>query len=270
MGENVSGRLKVLSILLLAVAGIAVAAQLWRAAPDPQVRAEEAQIFNADDAQWFGEEPLLLQSVRLLAVDEHAGRWRARLTVAGQERFVDAGKLLQPPCLYLAEVLEEAVLLNSCGAYRLVSLAAGGGEFQYRNVGQRDVWLERERRIVDLRADKAVSRLLGEYLQRLYSAPLSLRGTVELERRNNKDGSPHYYLYPGSDKRLFSLLPLRGGDRLHAVNGVSLAAAEALTELYESLDEVGDVTLTIEREAGEVLVLLLSAPAMATGRLAAD
>ncbi len=255
-----SGRVKrVSAVLLAAVTALGILAlQHVMVRPDPQAIAEEALIFNADDAQWFGEEPAFAQSISLRRIINERGERLAELVVDAQERLVGAGQLLLPPCLRLAEVLEGAVLLNNCGAYRLLSVSAE--HFQYRAASLRSVFIAPLSGSLDLRDNAAASALLAEYRRRLYSAPLSLRGAVQLERRKVADGSRQYFIYPGSDSRLFSLLPLRAGDRLHAVNGVSLAAAEALTELYEHLDSAVDLTVTLERDGGEIIVVMLSLP----------
>ena len=228
-----------------------------------QAVAEEAQIFNADDAQWFGDEPLVRQPLALLAIEQGDDMSRAKIAVDGLERIVAVGAQLLPPCLRVAEVMADSILLDSCGAYRLLSLPrAGRGDserFEYRSELANYDFAAKSASVVDLREDDRARALIAEYLQRLYESPLSLRGSLDVQRRKTATGRRHYYLYPGDDPRLFSHLPLKGGDRLHAVNGMALAAPDVLNDLYDRLGDSRDVTLTLDRD-GKALVVLLSLP----------
>ena len=204
------------------------------------------------------EEPETLREVAALSVSRDQQGGQAIVVVDGQERFVGVGDVLAAPCLRVAEIMAASVLLDSCGAYQLLSV--GGVGFHYRPFisgnGQPAAGVD----TVDLRGDSRVAALVSEYLERLYTSPLSLRGAVKVERKKSASGEREYYLYPGKDERLFSQLPLRSGDRLHAVNGIALSDSEALTDLYERLDEVEVVTVTLSRERDAMRVLLVSLP----------
>ena len=232
-----------------------------------QAVAEEQQIFNADDAQWFGDDPMVRQSLALLSILPGRDLPRANMAVDGQERIVEVGAQLLPPCLKVAEVMSEAVLLDSCGAFRLLSLqgAPEDERFEYRSELADYDFAARTSSVIDLRNDVQARALIAEYLQRLYESPLSLRGSLDVQRRKTAAGRRHYYLYPGDDPRLFSQLPLKDGDRLHAINGMALAAPEVLNDLYDRLGGSRDITLTLDRN-GEALVVLLSLPSR--GKLA--
>lgn len=235
-----------------------------------QTVAEEQQIFNADDAQWFGDDPVVRQPLELLSILPGDEMPRANMAIDGQERLVEVGTQLLPPCLKVAEVMAESVLLDSCGAFRLLSLRGtqddeGDDRFEYRSELADYDFAARASSVVDLRNDTQVRALIAEYLQRLYESPLSLRGSLDVQRRKTSAGRRHYYLYPGDDPRLFSQLPLKGGDRLHAINGMALAAPDVLNDLYDRLGSSRDITLTLDRD-GEALVVLLSLPSR--GKLA--
>lgn len=222
-----------------------------------QAEVEEAIIFNADDAQWFGDDPVVRQPLVLLSIWTEDDGPRARVSLDGQERVVAAGDAVLPPCLRVADIVDNAILLDSCGAFRLLS--EGGPQFEYHS-GLADYdFAVSASSIVDLRRDERARALIDEYLQRLYESPLSLRGQLDVRRSKTNAGRRQYYLYPGDDPRLFSALPLQGGDRLHAVNGMALAAPNVLNDLYDTLGESPDITLTLERD-GKALVVLLSLP----------
>lgn len=227
-----------------------------------QAVAEEQQIFNADDAQWFGDEPVVRQPLELLAIVPGKDASRAKIAIDGLERIVSAGAQLLPPCLRVAEVMADSILLDSCGAYRLLSLPLAGRDserFEYRSELANYDFAARDSLLIDLREDDDARALIAEYLQRLYESPLSLRGSLDVQRRKTPAGRRHYYLYRGDDPRLFSELPLKEGDRLHAVNGMALAAPDVLNDLYDRLDDSREMTLTLDRD-GRALVVLLSLP----------
>jgi general secretion pathway protein C len=62
-------------------------------------------------------------------------------------------------------------------------------------------------------------------------------------------------LSPGKDQALFATLPLRAGDRVIAINGLTLASGEGLTDIYGVLANIEQLALTLER--GEQCVVLL-------------
>lgn len=233
--------------------------------PPPEALAEEAMIFNAEDAQWFGEEPERRHRVEFAPREGDASPLRASAVIDGAARSVGEGDLLLAPCLRLSKILAGGVLLERCGAYQFLDFAQGS--FEYR-VGSLTRGIAGALSMRDLRDDAAVSALAVEYLERLYDAPLSLRGAVKIERRTSALGEREYYLYPGDDPRLFNQLPLSSGDRLHAVNGVALSEAEALTELYGQLDKVRHVTVTLVGADGGVRVVLVSLPSTVSALLA--
>ncbi|MGB1543900.1 MAG: hypothetical protein ACPHBL_10195 [Spongiibacter marinus] len=268
----VTKRSGILSILLLAViAGVVLAVvQAYSIAPDAEALAEESEIFNADDAQWFGEEPETRRVVVGLAVQHAQGGEQALVAVDGQERFVRSGDTLAAPCLRVAEILDASLLLDSCGAYQLLPIGGSGFHYKPLAIGRPQPAARVE--TVDLRGNNAVTTLVAEYLERLYTSPLSLRGAVKVERKKSDSGEREYYLYPGKDERLFSQLPLRSGDRLHAVNGIALSDSEALSDLYERLDEVEAITITLAQNQQSTKIVLVSLPAtvQAMIRLAAE
>ncbi len=110
--------------------------------------------------------------------------------------------------------------------------------------------------IVDLRQNRDVSKLLGDYRERLFKRPLSLRGVVNIEIRVDPRGERKYYLSPGKDPALFTLLPLQAGDRVVAVNGFNLASSEALTDIYGALGDLNQLALTVARGDQRWVMLL--------------
>lgn len=258
---------KGVAVLALALAVGFGLQQLWQLVtrPAPEALAQEAMIFNAEDAQWFGEEPERRHRVAFAQPNSDVIPAQVAAVIDGVSRSVGEGDLLLAPCLRLAKILAEGVLLERCGAYQFLIFGEGG--FDYR-VGSLSRGIAGPLQMRDLRDDPSASALAAEYLERLYDAPLSLRGTVKVERQTSALGEREYYLYPGEDARLFTQLPLRSGDRLHAVNGIALSEGEALTELYGQLDQVRNITVTLIGQDGEVRVMLVSLPTTVSAVLA--
>ena len=217
---------------------------------------EEAQIFNADFASTFGEDPLPQKRLRLLALgDDDEGRF-AEISIDGQARELRVGAMIAP-CVKVVEILSDAVLIDSCGSYALLGQASTVKASSLDLKASLDGGLSTlVPTIVDLRESAKVTKLLGDYRQRLYTRPLSLRSAVKVDVRVDSVGERRYYLSPGKDEALFSTLPMQAGDRVVAVNGYSLASSEALTDIYAGIADLSQLALTLERD-GQYQVLLL-------------
>ncbi|HET6630139.1 MAG TPA: type II secretion system protein GspC [Woeseiaceae bacterium] len=66
-----------------------------------------------------------------------------------------------------------------------------------------------------------------------------------------------YRVYPGRDRKQFAALGLRPGDLIKSVNGASLTDPQQAMEIFQSLGEADQVTVTVERN-GQPQVLTLS------------
>ena len=65
-----------------------------------------------------------------------------------------------------------------------------------------------------------------------------------------------YRVYPGRDRRLFAALGLRPGDLIKDVDGAALTNPQQATEIFQSLGDKDQVSVTVERNGQpEVLVL---------------
>ncbi|MDF1690942.1 MAG: hypothetical protein P1U47_01100 [Zhongshania sp.] len=237
--------------------GALLALMAWQS-PARNAVNEEALIFNAENADLFGEYPYIESTLSLqtLAVDE-GGRY-AFVYVDGVRLQVRAAEQLLPPCVRLSELFADAVLIDNCGSYALLSLAdaaVGNNEINVRPSSDAEIGVGSPA-IIDLRQNPAVVALLGDYRHRLYTRPLSLRGRIKLEVQTDVTGGRRYYLAVGEDKVLFNLLALQAGDRVKAVNGVALSAVEALTDIYADLSERNQLALTLERDGRDRVLLL--------------
>lgn len=238
------------------------AALLFVAAHFPGMHAasEEARIFNAENADLFGEDPYFYTqlSLREIAVDT-IGDY-AVVNIDGDERLLRAGDLLAAPCLAVSRILHDAVLLNHCGSYALLWLrepkdSASRMKLQVLNAGAAKPAPLDKSHIVDLRGNSRVQPLVSDYRGRLYDRPLSLLGAIKVDVVISDQGR-EYYVSPGKDKLIFSALGLAPGDRVRAIDGVNLSGDVALTDIYEHLDEAMHLVLTIERNQQDWVVLL--------------
>jgi general secretion pathway protein C len=217
---------------------------------------EEALIFNADYASSFGEDPQPKKRLQLLSIGHDEQGKFAKVKVDGRAQHLRTGISITS-CLAVVEVLDDAVLIDNCGSYALLSQASDTMESGLDlkadiNSGVSII----APTIVDLRDNSRVSTLLGDYRDRLYTRPLSLRRAVNVDVRVDSVGERGYYLSPGKDKALFSVLPMQSGDRVVAVNGFSLADGEALTDIYAGIADLSQLALTLERD-GQYQVLLV-------------
>jgi general secretion pathway protein C len=256
-------RLEEIGVLLkwlqaLSVGGITaiLLVMLNTLSPASDAASEEEIIFNADNASTFGEDPQPRRKLQLLALGSDEGGAFAQLSVDGEVQQWRAGDTILG-CVMLAKILEDSVLINNCGGYALLAprLTSTGGSFAL-NAEQYEASNLAEPHIVDLRSNLAVRRLIADYRQRLYQRPLSLRGVVDVDVRVDPLGERRYYLSPGKDQALFATLPLRAGDRVIAINGLTLASGEGLTDIYGVLANIEQLALTLERGEQRVVLLL--------------
>lgn len=240
----------------LALAGIlAVSASLPADRNAAEAAREEAMLFEDDNAQWFGEEPEIGTHLVLQGIERaETGEW-ATLSRDGSELRLAAGEQVVAPCLRLAAIYEDSVLLDDCSAYRLLSLSADADSYetQVPRAGQTPTALPD---VIDYRNNDSAMALVRDYRDRLYGRPLSLRGRVEVDVREDAAGNRAYYIYPGDDKRLFGVLPLRQGDKITAVNGIRLSERQALTSLYEDLAQARHLAVTLQRGDKDMVLLL--------------
>jgi general secretion pathway protein C len=242
-------------------ASVTVIALISVASQFPGMRAafEEARIFNAENADLFGEDPYFYTQLKLKKVDTSGNGDYAVISVDGVEQQFHAGDVLAPPCLSLSLVLKDAVLLDHCGSYAFLSLresVASVAAMKLRVLSARvgDL-VEREPNIVDLRGNVDVRRLVSDYRHRLYDRPLSLLGAIKVDVVSGEQGR-EYYISPGRDKLIFPALALEPNDRIRALNGVDLSGGQSLTEVYERLDDVSHMAITIERNRQDWVVMV--------------
>jgi general secretion pathway protein C len=219
---------------------------------------EEAIIFNADNASTFGEESDFLTRLHLDVIERGGQGARASLQVDGVSQHVRLGEVILPPCLRLGPILTDGVLIDHCGSYAILTLARQGPASAAMNfvLAESGSKVFQPPRVVDLRADLQLRARINDYRQRLYKRPLSLLGAVSIDVRVGEDKSKAYYLSPGRDKLLFEGLGLQAGDRIRAVNGINLANAEALTDIYEDLLGANYLAVTLERSHRDLVILL--------------
>jgi general secretion pathway protein C len=227
--------------------------------PAMQAASEEARIFNAENADLFGEDPYFYTELKLKKIDTSGNDDYAMINVDGVERQARAGDLLMPPCLSLNRILKDAVLLDHCGSYAffwlresVVSVAVMKLRVLTARVGD---LVGQEPYIIDLRGNVDVRRLVSDYRRRLYDRPLSLLGAINVDVVSG-DAGREYYISPGRDNLIFPTLSLEPGDRIRALNGVDLSGGQSLTEVYERLDDISYMAITLERNREDWVVMV--------------
>ncbi len=212
---------------------------------------ETDDAFFADDADFTFMDDTAGQDAiapQLLGIDEHGEQPRARIREGRQLAVFDAGDVLPQSQARVTAILDNAVLINSDGAYHLLCCVQPSGQKREAVVPGTT--------LVDLRRNREVTQVARAYHSRLYINPLSLMGRVKVVQATIS-GRLAYKVYPGTDKRAFALFGLRPGDELIGVNGVALASGKAVPVLYEQLAAASHIALTVQR-GGEMLVVLLS------------
>lgn len=264
---------RVLTRLAAAVtsAGLTAVAVWWlhgNAVLNPPTLAErqEARIFNADDAQFFGEQPAFNIEFALRARGEDGDGPYADIAVDGDPRRLRIGETVYPPCVRLSALPDSAALIDICGSYHLLWRRSEEGQSADAMPAAARLSVDPARlsgiegddgaEVLDYRQDPSATTLLRDYRERLYRRPLSLRGKVDIQVGEQTDGRRAYYLWPGDDASVFDQLPLEGGDQIVAVNGIALSSAQSLTELYQRLDEAKHLTVTLRRDDRDLVVLL--------------
>lgn len=223
--------------------------------PLSQAELEEARIFNADNAEWFGEDPEVGVSVALLALGEDGEGGIATLEVNGRPETARVGETLLPPCVSVAAMLEDGVLLDLCGGYDLLKLSIGAKVLTLpSDLAAPD--RVRPPSIVDLRDNASLRALVRDYRSRLFNKPLSLIGQIEVDIKQGENGQRRFFVFPGKDRRLFSELPLQAGDQVLAVNGTPLSARESISDIYQNLDDAQQLTVTLVRNQQDLVLLL--------------
>jgi general secretion pathway protein C len=227
--------------------------------PVTQAASEEARIFNAENADLFGEDPYFYTELKLKKIDTSGNDDYATINVDGVDQQAHPGDLLMSPCLSLSRILKDAVLLDHCGSYAFLWLresVASVAAIKLRVLTARvGGVVEQEPHIIDLRGNVDVQRLVSDYRHRLYDRPLSLLGAINVEVVSGDTGR-EYHITPGRDKSIFPTLFLEPSDRIRALNGVDLSGAQSLTEVYERLDDIGYMAITIERNRENWVVMV--------------
>lgn len=227
----------------------------------PVMRAatEEARIFNAENADSFGEDPYVYTQLSLQQIVAASAGEYALINIDGEVRQLQAGELLAEPCLAVSRILADAVLLDHCGSYILLWQRRGLDQpatMSLRlDISQKGQSQEIKPRVVDLRADVDVRYMVSDYRRRLYDRPLSLLGAIDVKVVDGVSGR-EYIISEGRDKQIFAALGLKSGDRVLAFNGVDLSRYEAPTQIYEDLDDVNYLAISLARGQERRVVLL--------------
>lgn len=243
----------------LVTAALLAAVSFYLLRPPSQAELEEARIFNTDDAQWFGEDPDFGIVIEFLGIGQDEQGAYADIRLNSQLRKIRQGELIAPPCLALAEILEDGLLVNQCGGYALVPAAEHeSGTTQHFTLPSEPTTGVQPGppEVVDLRQDQEVVALAKDYHKRLYQRPLSLRGKITVEVQRDPEGERRYFISPGEDKRLFRQLPLQPGDEVRAINGITLGERESFSDLYKRLAGAHHLTVTLERGEEDLVILL--------------
>jgi general secretion pathway protein C len=74
-----------------------------------------------------------------------------------------------------------------------------------------------------------------------------------------------YRVYPGRDRRRFAALGLRPGDLITEINGQSLTNLQDGMEVFKSIGDTPQITVTIERNGNPMVLSLDSSEVMGTG-----
>ena len=227
----------------------------------PVMRAatEEARIFNAENADSFGEDPYVYTELSLQKIVAASAGDYALMSIDGEERQFLAGDLVAEPCLKLSRILLDAVLLDHCGSYILLWQRRGLDQpatMSLRlDISQKGQSQEIKPSVVDLRADVDVRHMVSDYRRRLYDRPLSLLGAIDVKVVDGVRGR-EYIISEGRDKQIFAALGLKSGDRVLAFNGVDLSRYDAPTQIYEDLDDVNYLAISLARGQERRVVLL--------------
>lgn len=236
-----------------------------RVNPPSLAQRQEARIFNADDAQFFGEEPGFDVEFVLQARGQDSEGGYAEISIDGDPQKVRIGETFYPPCIRLSALPEKAALVDVCGSYHLLWRRSAAAQMSASTTAARlvvdptSMGLGADGElagILDYRHDASATALLRDYRERLYRRPLSLRGKVDVKVGEQHDGRRAYFVWPGEDAAIFDELPLQEGDQVVAVNGVSLSSAQSLTDLYQRLYEAQHLTVTLRRGNQDLVVLL--------------
>lgn len=251
--------LRILRAAAYAVITLGVMLALAERFPVMRAATEEARIFNAENADSFGEDPYVYTELGLQKIITASAGDYALVSIDGEERQFQAGDLVAEPCLQLSRILADAVLLDHCGNYILLWQRGGFNQPETMklrlDISQKRPFQGVEPRIVDLRADVDVKRMVSDYRRRLYDRPLSLFGAIDVKVVDGVEGR-EFILSEGRDKQIFAALGLKSGDRVLAFNGVDLSHYEAPTQLYEDLDDVNYLAISLARGQGRRVVLL--------------
>lgn len=231
------------------------------AAQFPAMRAasEEERIFNAENADLFGEDPYFYTQLSLRGLASDTEGEYALVNIDGIEHKLRSGDKLVPPCLSLSQFLKDAVLLDHCGSYALLRLNGLDSDtsnlkLRVESAGAVQTATD-EPHIVDLRGNSSIQQLVSAYRRRLYERPLSLLGAIKVDvlKAENKR---EYYISPGRDKAIFPALSLEPKDKIRAIDGVDLSVVEALNDVYANLDDSDHLVLTLERNREDWVILL--------------
>lgn len=100
----------------------------------------------------------------------------------------------------------------------------------------------------------AVSQNIAKLADIFQSTPYMVEGKMQ-----------GYHVYPGRNRKQFAALGLRSGDLIKNIDGIALTNQQQAMQIFQSLGEANQVSVTIERN-GQAQILTLKASQLDLGK----
>ena len=100
----------------------------------------------------------------------------------------------------------------------------------------------------------AISQNIAKLAEIFQSTPYMVEGKIQ-----------GYHVYPGRNRKQFAALGLRSGDLIKNIDGIALTNPQQAMQIFQSLGEANQVSVTIERN-GQAQILTLKASQLDLGK----
>lgn len=155
----------------------------------------------------------------------------------GQQETVGIGEAIQGTRAKLVQVHSDRVIIDNAGRNETIMLQ--GIDYSAQSAPSSSSSSHR----VDISPD-TLERIREEIRQ----DAKQVFQYVRMSQIKEGDDVVGYRLSPGKDRELFDEVGLQNGDIAVQINGLDLKDAAAMTQVFNALSELTELTLTVERE----------------------
>jgi general secretion pathway protein C len=154
----------------------------------------------------------------------------------------------------LSKVLSDRAIIDNRGKYEAIFLYDEKGnriQAPARN-NRKAVKAEpadsNDKRVIDQRGNRRLSKMAADYRQQLINDPMSLAEVIKISPASDSDGKlMGYRVRPGKHRQQFKDFGLKPGDIVTSVNGVALTDPSNAMSLYQDMQNTTEASIEVLR-----------------------